>query len=1058
MPAFDRARSLVAAEKFVKAGKMAEAVAEYKKLADDNPRDMNVVNKLGDLLVRAGRVPDALKQFLRIADFYARDGFFLKAIAMYKKICKIDPKNLECQQRLAELYQQQGLATEAKAQFVQVAEVLMRQGQGPEAADALRKVLEVDPENHKVRHTLAELLSRSAKPEDAAKEYCNVARLAAARGALDETIQLIRKAVKAAPAHPEIASVLLTAIVKVEALPPEALAIATEIAKSAGRSALAQVVQAEAMRRAGRHDDAAAGFQRVAEGEGLEDDLTPEALLIVGRFHASRDGSPKAWELLDRLVARLLVEARSSEAGAFVDEFLKKNPTHRQALGTRAEIASKEGDTAAEGTILMRLARVLIDSRDLERARQILPRLTSLRPGDVVVQGLSEEIEHPGSSPAERTPVVAARATAPVPAPPVVADAGLVIGGAEEERESADQIFSLEDETLVLEVEDEQETLSMPEAPADMGAGDAEDAAYGPDSKIQDIQAAEPGGEPVDEDFVSEHLTEADVFVKYGLQDKAREQLSAVLDRYPQHEVTRQKLKEIYLSEGNAEAAVRECLALAELRRAQGREADAREIVNEALRIDPESPLLKGIAEGIASSAPAPHSPARSPVEGKGRKASDVVPAAKTALGRGSAAAPKPSGPTPLSISDEALGLDDQAEIEIEMEEDAVAFAEPVEEGGADFAATTARAQVPLVAERIEEEAPEDIPKSKPKSSKPAAAPGDLLGTLDEDLQVPDEEAAAAGRKRKSTAPSPAGDPDDEKLGEVDFYIEQGLIDEARQVLFQLRKQHPGSAAVTERLARLEESEAPEPAKPAKGRKAPEPAPADVDFEVEQALAGKSRPAEPAKPVKPAKPTKPVPQASRPRPVFRVEKQEASAGGDFFDLAAELDASLSEEQQREHVRDKDALDGQAHSFEDIFAAFKKGVEQQVDSDDFDTHYNLGIAYKEMGLVDEAIGELQFAARDPARTLECCGILGLCFRDKGLPDLALKWYRRGLDHPGLDEHQTLGLRYDMAEVHREKGELDEALKIYTEVYGIDSTYRDVSARIKEVKALVTASSR
>ena len=139
MPAFDRARSLVAAEKFVKAGKMPEAIAEFKKLADDNPRDMNVVNKLGDLLVRAGKVPDALRQFLRIADFYARDGFFLKAIAMYKKICKIDPKNLECQQKLAELYQQQGLATEAKTQFIQMAEALMRQGQGAEAAGALRR-------------------------------------------------------------------------------------------------------------------------------------------------------------------------------------------------------------------------------------------------------------------------------------------------------------------------------------------------------------------------------------------------------------------------------------------------------------------------------------------------------------------------------------------------------------------------------------------------------------------------------------------------------------------------------------------------------------------------------------------------------------------------------------------------------------------------------------------------------------------------------------------------------------------------------------------------------
>src|SRR5262245_51711610 len=299
MPAFDRAKSLVAAEEFVKAGKLAEAVAEYRKLADDNPRDMNVVNKLGDLLVRVGKVQDALKQFLRIADFYARDGFFLKAIAMYKKICKIDPKNLECQQKLAELYQQQGLTTEAKTQFIQVAEVLMRQGQGPGAADALRKVLEVDPENHKVRHTLAELLARSAKPEDAAREYCNAARLAAARGALDETVQLVRKAVKAAPSDNEVAAVLLTAIVKVEAIPPDTLAVATEIAKNAAKSALAQLVQAEALRRAGRHDDAAAAFQRIAEGGDLVDDLTPDALLIVGRYHAGRDGSPKAWEALD---------------------------------------------------------------------------------------------------------------------------------------------------------------------------------------------------------------------------------------------------------------------------------------------------------------------------------------------------------------------------------------------------------------------------------------------------------------------------------------------------------------------------------------------------------------------------------------------------------------------------------------------------------------------------------------------------------------------------------------------------------------------------------------
>src|SRR5258707_14516692 len=116
MPALDRAKTIQTAEKHVKAGKLPEAVKEYQKLADDTPRDMNVMNKLGDLLVRAGKNADALKHFVRIADFYGRDGFFLKAIAMYKKVCKLDPSNVASQQRLAALYVQQGLTSDARTQ------------------------------------------------------------------------------------------------------------------------------------------------------------------------------------------------------------------------------------------------------------------------------------------------------------------------------------------------------------------------------------------------------------------------------------------------------------------------------------------------------------------------------------------------------------------------------------------------------------------------------------------------------------------------------------------------------------------------------------------------------------------------------------------------------------------------------------------------------------------------------------------------------------------------------------------------------------------------------
>ena len=184
-----------------------------------------------------------------------------------------------------------------------------------------------------------------------------------------------------------------------------------------------------------------------------------------------------------------------------------------------------------------------------------------------------------------------------------------------------------------------------------------------------------------------------------------------------------------------------------------------------------------------------------------------------------------------------------------------------------------------------------------------------------------------------------------------------------------------------------------------------------------------------------------------------MEKATADPDGDFFDLASELDKSLEEAQAESDTHDKEILEGPGHSFDDIFQAFKKGVEEQVDSEDYDTHYNLGIAYREMGLVDEAIGEFQFAAKDPSRIIECCCILGLCFRDKGMPDLALKWYRKGLDMPDLGTDESVGLQYDIAEVYREKGDYRNALDGYTEVYGVNSTYRDVAAKIQEMRSLL-----
>ncbi|HEY0372963.1 MAG TPA: tetratricopeptide repeat protein, partial [Thermoanaerobaculia bacterium] len=164
----------------------------------------------------------------------------------------------------------------------------------------------------------------------------------------------------------------------------------------------------------------------------------------------------------------------------------------------------------------------------------------------------------------------------------------------------------------------------------------------------------------------------------------------------------------------------------------------------------------------------------------------------------------------------------------------------------------------------------------------------------------------------------------------------------------------------------------------------------------------------------------------------------------FFDLAAELESELADEEEVVSLSEEE------QSLEEIFKEFKKGVEQQLDSEDYDTHYNLGIAYKEMGLIDEAIGEFQLASKDPKRAVECASMLGLCFLEKGMPQLAIKWYRKGLEMPEITEEEHIGLLYDLASAYQEVGDTENAQKAFMEVYGMSSTYRDIVTRIKALE--------
>jgi tetratricopeptide (TPR) repeat protein len=169
----------------------------------------------------------------------------------------------------------------------------------------------------------------------------------------------------------------------------------------------------------------------------------------------------------------------------------------------------------------------------------------------------------------------------------------------------------------------------------------------------------------------------------------------------------------------------------------------------------------------------------------------------------------------------------------------------------------------------------------------------------------------------------------------------------------------------------------------------------------------------------------------------------------FFNLAEELEKELAEDTPAVAAPAMAGPEGEA-SLEDIFREFKKGVEQQLSAEDYETHFNLGIAYKEMGLVDEAIGEFQLASKDAARAVECCSMLGLCFLEKGMPQLAIKWYRKGLEANTIRELETVGLLYDLGCVYQSTGDVDLAYRTFLEVYGLNTNYRDIVHRVRDLE--------
>lgn len=284
------------------------------------------------------------------------------------------------------------------------------------------------------------------------------------------------------------------------------------------------------------------------------------------------------------------------------------------------------------------------------------------------------------------------------------------------------------------------------------------------------------------------------------------------------------------------------------------------------------------------------------------------------------------------------------------------------------------------------------------------------LGIVEEEGIKASEEALAEGPSQMEVPTEPAVVEEDalvaEHLTEADFYLSQGMAKEAEGILRHILARDPGNAQATKRLSELELR----------------PAPPEVPVEFD---------------IPPAK----IPSLDV-TPIFKVASEEEEPEGGFIDLSAELERELAEEEEaRQEI---------GPPLEEILAEFQKGIREQLSEEDYETHYNLGIAYKEMDLFDEAIEEFRLAARDRKRALTCIDLIGLCYMAKGRPELAVQELMQGLALSGFPPEEYRGLKYDLATAYEVLGDLQRALTILQELEKEDPRLRDVAARIRDLR--------
>jgi tetratricopeptide (TPR) repeat protein len=305
----DKARALELAERQVKAGRIEEAIAEYKKLLQGDAPDVSIHNIIGDLYVQLGRSDDAIRSFQAVASHYESKGYQSQALALHKKISKLAPDDVITIVRMGDLFATQGFAAEAKREYLKAEQTLRREKRVKELMFLYDKLIKLDKDNIAYKLTQAELFKQEGFTDDAVVKLNEAAELRLGRNEVGEAEKIIEQA-RWLKGEDERTLTNLVEILKKSNRRPYAIEVVSEILQRDPGNAHFLTVMGALYLEERDLVRAEEFFSRVAADHPLE----TRARIKLGKVYVLQGRPEKALELFEPMIAGLVKKQKEDKA------------------------------------------------------------------------------------------------------------------------------------------------------------------------------------------------------------------------------------------------------------------------------------------------------------------------------------------------------------------------------------------------------------------------------------------------------------------------------------------------------------------------------------------------------------------------------------------------------------------------------------------------------------------------------------------------------------------------------------------------------------------------